>query len=398
MRLQLWMTRGCAVLLYGGDPAPLVNALSEAGIAVTALHGNEESGYRLETDESSLSPLLETAEGLGFRAEVLKRRGAGHFLHRFRPRPELILVPFCLIVLTLWFSTMLWEIDISGNRTLTEGEIRAALEEAGVYPGVSGLHINNRKVRITMQELLPALSWCTVQVHGSRAHVIVRERIPTPKVVDETEYGDLIAVKNGIIELPGVREGKREVNKGDLVLTGQLLASGTIRDKQGELRQVHAMGEVWAQTWYEKTLEMPLSLLEPVSSGEVKRRFALKICDFRMNFYRDSGIYHTGYVKIEKEVRPAVGGLSLPFSLVRIELREYGERAWSMTAEEAESLLEGRLLGWLDGETDGAERLSTEFTSAEADGVLSVTLRAVCREQIAAERPYGDEAPDNSAP
>ena len=397
MRLRLWMTRGCRVLLRGGDPAALVNALCEAGISVTELHCSGSDSFRLETDESDIPMLLETAEKMGCAAEITKRRGAGRAFRRFRLRPELLVLPFLLLLLTISLSTRIWEIDISGNRTLTNGELLAALEEAGVYPGVSGLHIDNLKVRTTLQQILPSLSWATVQVHGSRALVVVRERIPAPQIVDETAYGDLIAAKSGVIELPGIREGKREVSKGELVLAGQLLASGTLRDKQGDLRQVHAMGEVWAQTWYEKTMEMPLDVLEPVAGEKIKHRYALKICDFRMNFYRDSGISPGSYVKMENEVRPAVGGLSLPFSLIRIELRERGGVQRMLPQETAEMLLRERLSLWLDGETDGAERISEEYDAEEKDGVISVTLRAVCREQIAAERPC-ETAGDNPAP
>lgn len=394
MRARLWMTKGCRILLQGGDPAPLVNALNEAHISISDLRGSADTGYRLETDESSVSELMETAKRMGYSVSISGKTGVGRFFRRFRLRPEILLVPFALCILTLWFSTMIWDIEITGNKTISNGEILSALEEVGIYPGVSGLHIDNPKIRSCLQERIPALSWCTVQVHGSRALVIVRERVEPPKVVDESEYGDLIARKSGVIELPGIREGKSAVKKGDLVLEGQLLASGTLTDRQSEVRFVHALGEVWAQTWYEKTLEMPLELLEPIISEKTKRRYALKICDFRVNFYTDSGISHGDYVKMESEVRPAIGGLSLPFSLVKTELREYDAYPLTMTRESAEALLRERLLLWLDGETDDAEQLSVGFASSETEGILRVTLHAVCREQIAEEKPYTD----NSSP
>ena len=388
MRLRFLLTKGCCVELRGPDPAPLVNALSETGVSVSDLRGSAENGYRMVTDESSVPFLLETAERMGYVAAVSKKAGMGRLLRRFRLRPELLCIPFALCILTLWFSSMIWDIQITGNRSISNGEILSALEEAGIYPGVSGLHIDNPKIRSYMQERLPTLSWCTIHVHGSRAVVIARERIEAPKVVDDSEYGDLIAGKSGVIELPGIRAGKREVQKGELVLAGQLLASGTLSDKQEEIRLVHAMGEVWAQTWYEKTMEIPLEMMEPAISERVRRRFALKICDFRVNFYFDSGISQGNYVKMETEVRPAVGGLSLPFSIVKTELREYADRPARLTQENAEKLLRERLLLWLDSETNGAEQLSTEIETVESDGIMKVTLRAVCREQIAVEKPY----------
>lgn len=397
MKLRFWVTQGCCVLLQGGDPSPLVNELNLNGIAVSALHGNQARGYRLDTDETALPAVLEAAEKYGLEAYPLKKRGAGRVLRRFRFHRILFALLVSLLLLTGWFSTRIWELDVEGNVTLTRAEILSALEASGVYPGVSCLNVDNAKVRSYLQELLPELSWSTVQVHGSRAVVVVRERRPRPHVVDEAQYGDLIAAKSGVLEKVSILQGKREVKKGELVLAGETLASGTLTDLQQNTRYVHAMGEVWAQTWYEKTLFLPLETGESLVSERSRRRFALKICDFRLNFYFDSGISDGSYVKIEKEVRPAVFRLSLPFSLVIMELRNVETLLRTLTAEEAEALLKERLLCWLDAETDGAERLNAEFETVQTDGMLQVTLRAVCREQIAAERPYTDLT-GNAAP
>ncbi len=397
MRLRLWMTRGCRVALRGGDPAELVTALCLDGISVNALHGSAESGYVLDTDDSSLAAVLAAAEKFGLEAHPVARKGFGRFLRRFRIHRLLLLLLAAFLLPTAFFSTRIWELDVVGNQTLTRAEILSALETAGVYPGVSCLAVDNAKVRSYLKEMLPQLIWSTVQVHGSRAVVVVRERRQPPEIVDEKRYGDLIAVKSGVLDKVSIREGRREVKKGDLVLAGQTLASGTLTDRQQETRLVHAMGEVWAQTWYEKTMVTPLEVYEPLLTGSSNRKFALKICDFRMNFYFDSRISDGSYVKIEKEVCPAVLGLSLPFSIVETELRNVETLRRELSAEEAEALLCERLLHWLDAETDGAERLSAEFESVQTDGMLQVTLRAVCREQIAAERPYSD-GNGNAAP
>lgn len=397
MKLRFAMTRGCRIRLTGGDPSALVNDLTLKGIAVTALHGSAEEGYRMDTDESALPTVLEAAEAHGMEAAPILHTGVGHFFRRVRLHWAVAALLLVLLALTVWFSAHIWEIDVTGNETLTGAEIRSALESAGVYPGVSSLTVDNAKVRSYLQGLLPELSWSTVQVHGSRAVVVVRERRPKPNVVDEERYGDLIAVKSGVLERVSILEGKREVRKGELVLAGQTLASGTIIDKQQETRYVHAMGEAWAQTWYEKTMVTPLEARETRETDRVRRRFALKICDFRMNFYKDSGISDGSYVKIETEVRPALFGMSLPFSLVKTEVRTVEPLHRELAAEEAEALMRERLLHWLNAETDGAERLSAEFETEQTDGMLRVTLRAVCREQIAAERPYSDMS-GNAAP
>ena len=79
----------------------------------------------------------------------------------------------------------------------------------------------------------------------------------------------------------------------------------------------------------------------------------------------------------------------MPLALRRTEYRAYVTEPAALNAGAARSMLEERLLERLDaliGE-DG-EVLDTVFTVREEDGMLAVTLRAECREQIGREVPF----------
>ena len=79
----------------------------------------------------------------------------------------------------------------------------------------------------------------------------------------------------------------------------------------------------------------------------------------------------------------------MPLALRRTEYRAYETRPAALNAAAARNMLEERLLARLDalvGE-DGAV-LNTVFTVREEDGMLVVTLRAECREQIGREVPF----------
>ena len=322
------------------------------------------------------------AEELGLQSRVLRRRGPGKLLWGVRSRWLLLTLPFLLLLAVFRLSDYIWELDVEGNERLSRGEILEALEQEGVGIGTNGLHIDNELLRSRMQARLGDLIWCTVQVSGSRAVVQVRERRLPPEVVDEGKLTDLVAVKTGLLEKLSVLEGSPQVQQGQLVLQGQTLISGSMPDLQGQSRKVHALGEAWARTWYEMTLCMPLAAGEKYYTGEEQVKTAIKICNFRFNFYRDSGISYDRYDKMTKEVRPALFGLALPVALLQTRCLAYDMRSAPQERQQVQSLLEQRLLALVREAAGGAELTQSYFETREAEGLLYVTLRAECLEQI----------------
>ena len=91
----------------------------------------------------------------------------------------------------------IWDIDIVGNETVSDSEILDALSECGVYIGANWTGFNSDMIRSRALELMPQLSFITVNVHGSRATVIVRERIEPPALESGTGTRDMVARRSG---------------------------------------------------------------------------------------------------------------------------------------------------------------------------------------------------------
>ena len=368
------------------DPADLLNALCLAQAEPMEFRELEKDRYSFLVPAAMAERTRKIGLRCGAEISICRRRGVFHFLRRFRRRAYLLLIPLPFIFCFLMLSTCLWEIDVAGNVTIPRSEILAALETFGVYPGVSGLRLDNPQIRSRMQEALKKLSWCTVQVHGSRALVVVRERREAPAVVDESLFRDVTAAKTGTIDVVQVLEGKALVKRGDTVLQGQPLITGVLTDRQEQMRYVHAMGRVMAWTWYEKGAELPLPAQIKEYTGGEKTLYSLKIGDLRLNFYNDSSIPRECYDKITTEARATLFGLPLPISIQRTECRCYRLYDGAIGEELASSLLEERLYSWLRQTAPDAEILETWFQRETSDGTLRVRMLAECREDIAAER------------
>lgn len=387
MKAELWLTEGVLLTALCRDPSELLNAMSREGIPSSELRDHGDGHFTLLVRAADAKRVILLGNRCGTELMLQKRRGSFHFWRRFRRRLYLLLIPFLLILPFVYLSTFLWEIEVCGNKTLSTSEVLSALESVGVYPGVSGLRLDNPQIRSRMQELLSDLSWCTVQVHGSRARVVVRERRLPPEIVDESLEREVAALRSGTVEVLQVLEGKPAVSRGDTVLPGDLLISGQLTDRQAQLRRVHAQGRVIARTWYEMTMEMPLSVTEKSYTGETVQKRGIKIGDLSLIFYRDGSIFKADYDKINNERQLSLLGFGLPLFLLRQDLREYRLLERALPAEDAEELLKARLLNWLHSAAPEADILETTFRTEAGEQALRVTMLATCREDIGTERP-----------
>ena len=90
-------------------------------------------------------------------------------------------------------------------------------------------------------------------------------------------------------------------------------------------------------------------------------------------------------ITAEDNIRLPTGNI-LPIVIVRETYTEYEKTAVTLSRDEAENLLEKQLLSLLSSLITDGEIAETQFETALQDGVLTMTLKAECLEQIAGMR------------
>lgn len=330
--------------------------------------------------------LRRVAEETGaFTVRIVRRRGAPFFLWRIRRR-YVLLAGMALCLLLIGVSTLfVWQIDVVGNETVASSEILAALREQGVDIGVCVLDIPQRQVANRMLLELPKLSFITLNTHGSRIEVIVREKVPKPDIYDPDVPTAVEAGKTGIIEEMTVLEGWAVKAPGDAVEAGEEIISAYVPVGNGAV--VHAAGRVTARTLYEKSAKMPLVKYVKEYTGEKKVKRAVILGGKRINLYFSGGNPYDSCDKITVYERLTLpGGSALPVTLTKVTYEEYRLIRTEFDKDEAERTLESELLYELEREIGDGSVVNREFETSVADGVMTVTLRAECLEEIAVER------------
>ncbi|MCI5754273.1 MAG: sporulation protein YqfD [Clostridiales bacterium] len=368
----------------GALPAGLLNACARAGVPFWQAEPADACTLRLTVRRRDLHRVRRLAMSAQCTVRVCAERGAPKYARRLHRRWVLLIgLPVCL---ALWFlsSLFLWDIDIVGNETVPDSTILRALDDNGVCIGSFWPSFTSDMIRCGVLLQLPELRWITVNVHGSRATVIVRERTPVPEIVDERQPADIVAAKAGVVSRLEIFSGAATVETGQTVLPGELLVTGLVPSSFSPPRLVHAAADVQARTWYDSTALTPLTRLEKVPTGEYFTRWAVAFGKQRINFYRNSSISHPGYDKIIKETQLGLRGVfAFPVTVIRERFERYETHESAVEREPVEAALRQRLLQQLSHELDGGTALSVRFSVSAQGDLLAVTLRAECLENIA---------------
>ena len=254
-------------------------------------------------------------EGRGLPARLLKLRG------------RVMLISAALLLSAFWFASgqLLWEFDVYGNEKVSDFEILTALKRNGVTYGTLGLSVESEKLSNIMLCEIPELSWFAVNVNGSHADVLVRERVPVPDVVDPEELVNVYAKKSGKVVSCEVYDGTRLVAVGDRVKAGDMLVSGITASYTG-VREEHALARIFAETEYEFTAEMPKICSIKAYTGKTEKKTSLEVCDRRVGLYFKGGCGFENYDSAAVIKKIELFGAVLPVNIITEERREYVPR------------------------------------------------------------------------
>ncbi len=347
-----------------------------------------EDGVTLTVSSSGYRKLCKASNDSGaFSVTAIKKSGMPFLLVRVKKR-IFLLMGAVLCVMLVWVSSFfIWQIDVTGNDTVSSAEILAELRELGVYIGASTFSVSQPTISNEMLLRFPELCWITLNTHGSRIEVIVRETVPRPEIRNPDVPAMIVASKAGIITDMLVLNGEQTVAVGDAVDTGDILVSAVVNGTG----LVHAEAEVWASTRCENTLSMPLSLKTKSYTGDSRTRFSVVIGGKRILLYPSGIVPFERYDKTISSDTWSVFGSPMPITVIKEVYTEYEADNCVLNVDSAIAILKAELLATLEDELGSGYAVDTQFVASNDNGVLTVTMYAECVEKISVEAEVGEQ-------
>ncbi len=385
-----WLFGSVLCVVSGAQTEDFLNLCAKRGILLSRMSRKSPFDLLVCVDRRQYAAMKQAAELSGCEVKLEVKRGLPFFLLRFRRRYALMLGLLLSIVVILIGSRTVLSFEVTGNETVSSEEIISQLRLCGFAVGTYGPTVPLRTVENKALLSMNELRFLRINLHGTRAEVIVREREKAPKVLEEAQPTEVIASADGIVTHIEPWMGDPCFAEGDMVCKGEVLISGRMfldpppmAEAELGTMLVHAEGKVLAHTFRKLTTTLSLTPPAKAYTGNCIARRSLSVMGHRINFYRNSGIPYEKYDTMTvSNTKTLAEGRLLPLLWETETIREYSLTTLSLDRAKTEEMLKERLLRQLKQSMQEGEILKTDYeTSLEGD-LLSVTLSAECNEQI----------------
>ena len=296
-------------------PERMLNLCSARGIEFWDVRWIDDTALSFCVARGDLRALRRAAEGCGAEVAIERTAGTPFFFARLRRRHALFTGGILCAALLLVNSLFIWDFEVTGNETVPTETILHALREHGVHRGTFIYSFRSQDICNRVLPELMDLCWVAVNVRGCKAYVQVRERVRAPERVNGSAPTNVIAAKPGLITKVRALDGEKRVLPGTSVQQGQLLIAGVVDTGGTEkpsvtTRCLAGKGEVWARTWYDLTVRVPLTYEKKVYTGKEKRSHTLIWGENRLKIgAKGSSICNVDCDKIKNQTQWTLFGL-----------------------------------------------------------------------------------------
>ena len=392
MRRAVNFLRGSVEVEASGPfPERFLNLCARRGVVFWGVTWLESGAVRIRVPRHERRGLEELAGRAGCVLTEVDRAGVPAFLARFRRRYSLWLGLTLSVLAVLFLSHFVLVVDVQGNDRVPTAQILSTLRRLGVHPGTFSPAIDVDTVEQEVLLELEELSWIAINRSGVRAEILVRERVAPPEVVDEDELGDIVARRDGVITKLEVLSGESDrkvgdpVAKGDVLIRGDVLLEGPANSDVGDVgwQQVRAQGKIEARTWRTLEAAIPLEAAVKQETGDPERHVFIEWMGHRYDLFSWGSAQGNGREKSAQLWSPKLpDGLALPVVLGMEVVQGYETISLPVDLGAAEDLLLVQLERSLRERVGEGDICSTSSSAVVRNGLLTVTLKAECVEEI----------------
>lgn len=330
--------------------------------------------------------LIAECNAHGIEIDRLRERGVPALLGKYRHRYG-VFAGLALFAAIIFFSgTVIWGIKIDGNRELSEREVLSELERCGLSVGSvkSSLDTNSVENRVMISS--DKISWISVNIIGTVAEVEIRET----EVEEEREEflaSNIVAARDGQIELFEDVRGNIVLNIGDFVRKGELIVSGLYDSQTQGIRYTSARGKVLARTERNISVEIPLNYEKKVYTGRVFTEKYLIFFKNEIKIYGNAGNSYENCDTIDTvEYVNFFSAGELPVGIRTVKHLEYRYESALRTPEEAAALGDYKLECELSLLSQRAELLQKSTVTEITESAYTIKCHVECIENIAEQR------------
>ncbi|MBY7143348.1 sporulation protein YqfD [Virgibacillus sp. NKC19-3] len=340
------MTGYVTILIKGDRPELFFQKCMRQGILVWNIKKTADDACIGSVRLHDVKELKTIKRKTNHKLTFIDKKGCPFLIKRFTKKRQLMLGLVISVMLIIFLSNIIWEVQITGVPTEVEEKISKQLDEYGVHSGAWIFTLDEpTAIQDQLIKDVPELLWVGVEQKGTTFYLEGVEK----SVVEEKESTGpqhLVATKKGVIKNMYVSEGLPRVAVNDYVEPGDVLVSGIINeenedseegeeDKERQLDLVAADGDITATTWYEVSVNVPLGGDYEMLSGNQEKKYYISLGNLRFPIW---GLGNPDYEDIHRETNETPIHFlkwQLPVTFIDTTLSEKLYHSVERTKEEA---------------------------------------------------------------
>lgn len=336
------------------------------------------------------------------KIKIRKKCGLKAFVSKYRSRYALFLGISVFVISCIIMPQFIWVVDIEGCNTIDEKEVASILRDTGVYPGaLKHSLLTQQQIRDIVMSRFDNITWAWIYINGSHAVMKIEERTPVPEITDRNQFGNIVALKDGVISKIIVKEGTAGVIPGSAVSAGDLLISGEAATKDGFIRYVHALGEIEAFTYYNESMDVRLFDEVRAPTGRKKTFCTLNAFSNKLNLFLSPKIPFDEYDAKDTVLHlPFNDKYPIPVSLSKTTVSEVTVFRLAVSektaSDRAREMIENNISKQLLPMSELIEK--NIYTEKISDDIVRVHVQMKFKEKIGSYQPMDIPSENTEAP
>lgn len=382
------------VAISGRGTHRFLSAAAAQGIKLQAVRC-EGDGYSAGIAGADLGRLRRLADSGHWQLNLVRRKGPGRWLERLLGRPGLVVGLLLFFVLVRWLSGYVWHIDFGELEAQRRNTFRAVLEEQGIREGTRMTQELLHSAQYALLQQSADFGWLSLNFAGGCLFVEQTENQTQTIQIPDGDVA-LYAKADGQILALRLQSGFAQVNAGQYVAEGQLLANGQKADRNGDAVMQGASGQIVARVQKTYAASQPLALQAEIPTGQSMRRDTWYFLGVPVISPQEEQSPYENQVQTVEWLPLAFGRIALPGCICRETCWETRTAELTYSTADAEALAYRQCRLALAEEFPDAVVESESRTASYTDTGVRCEVRFVFTADIARQGPL-TPLPDTQA-
>lgn len=292
------------IVVEGLDTESFLNYLIRNKIYVYNVNRIEKTKIQFNIDRDNYKKLKKIHRSNKFNIKVKKQTGIPFIAKRIYTYRGMIICAIISLIILMSTSQFVTDVYITAPEGIDKMALKKELYIQGVKPGVYKKSIDRKIVRDNIMGKFNQIAYVSINVKGTNIFVNITKKDESQDSEENSNYCNIIATKDGIIEKVVPRSGEAVVEEGDIVKKGDVLVNGA---------KTTALPEVWATTFYEAKKSSNYIDVKNQRTDNKKKVYTISFYDKKYKILRN--IKYKDYEIENKTYELKLGDYTFPIKL-----------------------------------------------------------------------------------